>query len=95
MFKKTNTSFAKWEVIKADKKIYARIKTLELILKNIPYDKKTEIHSEEINFQKSFIKSIIFKESSTENSPIFVLLSSVKCAPDFSALPKSFINDRI
>ena len=50
MFKKTNTSFAKWEIIKADKKIYARIKTLELILKNIPYDKKTEIHSKEINF---------------------------------------------
>ena len=50
MFKKTNTSFAKWEIIKADKKIYARIKTLELILKNIPYDKKTEIHAKEINF---------------------------------------------
>ena len=50
MFKKTNPSFAKWDIIKADKKIYARIKTLELILKNIPYDKKTEIHSKEINF---------------------------------------------
>ena len=50
MFKKTNSSFAKWDIIKADKKIYARIKTLELILKNIPYDKKTEIHSKEINF---------------------------------------------
>lgn len=50
MFKKTNPSFAKWDIIKADKKIYARIKTLELILKNIPYDKNTQIHSKEINF---------------------------------------------
>ena len=50
MFKKTNSSFAKWDIIKADKKIYARIKTLELILKNIPYDKNTQIHSKEINF---------------------------------------------
>ena len=50
MFKKTNHAFAKWNIIKADKKIYARVKTLELILKNIPYDKKTKIHSEEINF---------------------------------------------
>ena len=50
MFKKTNHDFAKWNIIKADKKIYARVKTLELILKNIPYDKKTKIHSKEINF---------------------------------------------
>ena len=50
MFKKTNSSFAKWDIIEADKKIYARIKTLELILKNIPYNKNTQIHSKEINF---------------------------------------------
>ena len=28
---KRQHSFAKWKIIKADKKIYARIKTLELI----------------------------------------------------------------
>ena len=50
MFEKTSTNFAKWDIIKADKKIYARTKTLELILKNIPYNKKTKIHSKKINF---------------------------------------------
>ena len=50
MFKKTNTNFAKWNIIKADKKIYARTKTLELILNTIPYNKKTKIYSKEINF---------------------------------------------
>ena len=44
---------------------------------------------------KSFYKVHNFQRIITENSPIFVLLSSVKCAPDFNALPKSFINDRI
>ena len=50
MFKKTNTSIAPWNIISADKKMSARINAIKLILNNIPYDSKTLIHSEKINF---------------------------------------------
>jgi len=50
MFKKTNTVTAPWNIISADRKIYARIKVIQLILKNIPYDKSTQIHSKQIKF---------------------------------------------
>jgi polyphosphate kinase 2 len=50
MFKKTNTSVAPWNIISADKKMSARINAIKLILNNIPYDSKTLIHSEKINF---------------------------------------------
>ena len=50
MFQRTNTITAPWNIISADRKIYARIKVIKLILKNIPYDKSTQIHSKEIKF---------------------------------------------
>ena len=50
MFKKTNTSIAPWNIILADKKMSARINAIKLILNNIPYDSKTLIHSEKIDF---------------------------------------------
>ena len=50
MFKKTNTKIAPWNIILADRKIDARINAIKLILDNIPYDKSTEIHSNEIKF---------------------------------------------
>lgn len=50
MFKKTNTLIAPWNIISADKKMSARINAIKLILNNIPYDSKTLIHSEKINF---------------------------------------------
>ena len=50
MFKKTNTLIAPWNIISADKKMSARINAIKLILNNIPYDSKTLIHSEKIDF---------------------------------------------
>ena len=50
MFKKTNTKIAAWNIISADRKIDARIEAINLILKNISYDKSTQIHSQEIKF---------------------------------------------
>ena len=50
MFEKTNTKNAPWNIISADRKIYARTEVIKLILKNIPYDKSTKIHSKEIKF---------------------------------------------
>ena len=50
MFQRTNTITAPWNIISADRKIYARIKVIQLILKNIPYDKSTQIHSKQIKF---------------------------------------------
>ena len=49
--KKTNTKIAPWSIISADRKIDARIDAINLILKNISYDKSTQIHSKEINFK--------------------------------------------
>ena len=44
MFEKTNTEFAPWKVIKANRKSKARIEALEYILDNIPYEvKDTEV----------------------------------------------------
>ena len=39
MFEKTNTKIAPWNIIGADRKIDARIDAINLILKNISYDK--------------------------------------------------------
>ena len=50
MFKITNTSHAPWNIIMADRKIYARTRVIKLILDNIPYDKSTQIHSKKIKF---------------------------------------------
>ena len=50
MFELTNSSHAPWKIIIADRKIYARIKTIKLILETIDYDKSTEIHNKNINF---------------------------------------------
>ena len=50
MFKKTNTKTSPWNIISADRKIFARRKAIKLILKNIPYDSNTRIHSEKIKF---------------------------------------------
>ena len=50
MFEKTNTKIAPWNIISADRKIDARIDAINLILKNISYDKSTQIHSKEIKF---------------------------------------------
>ena len=50
MFEKTNTKNSPWNIISADRKIQARIEAINLILKNVPYDSNTLIHSEKINF---------------------------------------------
>ena len=50
MFKKTNTVTAPWNIVSADRRIDGRIKDIQLILKNIPYDKSTQIHSKQIKF---------------------------------------------
>ena len=50
MFELTNSSHAPWKIIIADRKIYARIKTIKLILETIDYDKSTEIHNKNIDF---------------------------------------------
>tara|TARA_B100001287_G_scaffold115233_2_gene96907 strand:- start:1235 stop:2854 length:1620 start_codon:yes stop_codon:yes gene_type:complete len=50
MFKITNTPHAPWNIIMADRKIYARTHVIKLILDNIPYDKSTQIHSKKIKF---------------------------------------------
>ena len=50
MFEKTNTKIAPWNIISADRKIDARIEAINLILKNISYDKSTQIHTKEIKF---------------------------------------------
>tara|TARA_B100000614_G_scaffold218896_1_gene204866 strand:- start:50 stop:709 length:660 start_codon:yes stop_codon:yes gene_type:complete len=50
MFELTNSSYAPWKIIIADRKIYARIKTIKLILETIDYDKSTEIHNKNIDF---------------------------------------------
>ena len=50
MFQKTNTKNAPWNIISADRKIFARTMAIKLILQNIPYDKLTKIHSKEIKF---------------------------------------------
>lgn len=43
MFEKTNTEYAPWKIIKANRKTQARIDVINHILKSIPYDKKKEI----------------------------------------------------
>ena len=50
IFELTNSSYAPWKIIIADRKIYARIKTIKLILETIDYDKSTEIHNKNIDF---------------------------------------------
>ena len=50
MFEKTNKPNAPWNIISADKKMYARTEAIKLILQIIPYDKSTKIHSKEIKF---------------------------------------------
>jgi len=50
MFEKTNKPNAPWNIISADKKMYARTEAIKLILQRIPYDKSTKIHSKEIKF---------------------------------------------
>tara|TARA_B100000965_G_scaffold177219_2_gene147863 strand:+ start:261 stop:1880 length:1620 start_codon:yes stop_codon:yes gene_type:complete len=50
MFEKTNKPNASWNIISADKKMYARTEAIKLILQKIPYDKSTKIHSKEIKF---------------------------------------------
>jgi polyphosphate kinase 2 (PPK2 family) len=40
MFKKTNIPIAPWEIIDADRKTEARLKTIEYILGQIPYQEK-------------------------------------------------------
>ncbi len=43
MFDKTNTEFAPWKVIDANKKLEARINSIKYILSKIPYDKNLKI----------------------------------------------------
>ncbi len=43
MFKKTNTDYAPWKIIKANRKTDARIEVIKHILDSIPYDRKKEI----------------------------------------------------
>jgi polyphosphate kinase len=43
MFSKTNSSYAPWKVIRANKKTEARIDVINYILKQIPYDKNVEV----------------------------------------------------
>jgi len=43
MFKKTNTEHAAWQVIKANKKTFARINAIKYLLSEIPYDKKRKV----------------------------------------------------
>jgi len=50
MFEKTNKPNAPWNIISADKKMYARTEAIKLILRRINYDKSTKIHSKEIKF---------------------------------------------
>ena len=50
MFKKTNTKICPWNIIQADKKIYARTKAISMILGNIPYDKNYKTIIDKINF---------------------------------------------
>lgn len=49
MFEKTNTTYAPWKIIKANRKTKARIEALEYILQNIPYTVKNDeviVHQE-------------------------------------------------
>jgi len=50
MFAKTNTKIAPWNIINADRKNDARIEAINLILKNISYDRSTQLQSKEIKF---------------------------------------------
>ena len=50
MFKKTNTKICPWNIIQANKKIYARMKAVSMILETIPYDKNYKIMTEKIDF---------------------------------------------
>ncbi|MDP2088654.1 MAG: polyphosphate kinase 2 [Flavobacteriaceae bacterium] len=43
MFEKTNTKIAPWKTIDADKKISARLQSIQHILDNIPYDRKRKV----------------------------------------------------
>jgi polyphosphate kinase 2 len=43
MFEKTNTKVAPWKIINADKKISARLQTIQYILDSIPYDRKRKV----------------------------------------------------
>ncbi|OSY87876.1 polyphosphate kinase [Tenacibaculum holothuriorum] len=43
MFSKTNTKIAPWRVIRGNRKTVARITAINYLLKNIPYDKDTEV----------------------------------------------------
>ncbi|MBS9773983.1 MAG: polyphosphate kinase 2 [Tenacibaculum sp.] len=43
MFDKTDTEFAPWKVIKANRKTDARINAIKYVLSKIPYDKKLKI----------------------------------------------------
>ena len=42
MFTKTNTDFAPWKIIDANKKYKARVEAMEYILSKIPYDDKNK-----------------------------------------------------
>ena len=50
MFKKTNTKICPWNIIQANKKIYARMKAVSMILETIPYDKNYKIMTKKIDF---------------------------------------------
>lgn len=43
MFRRTNTEYAPWKVIRANRKTSARINAIKHILNSIPYDKDTEV----------------------------------------------------
>lgn len=43
MFKNTNTDYAPWKIIQANKKTFARINAIKYLLGSIPYDKDREV----------------------------------------------------
>ena len=45
MFELTNTDYAPWKIIQANKKTIARIEALEYVLETIPYEKKNGDHT--------------------------------------------------
>ena len=43
MFTNTNTDYAPWKIIKANKKTFARVNAIKYLLSKIPYDKKRNV----------------------------------------------------
>ena len=43
MFKKTNTEYAPWHIVRANKKTDSKLEVIQYLLENLPYDKNLEI----------------------------------------------------